>query len=379
MVGNAFDLTGAPLHQIELLEGLASHHVRTSWVHANLPGVLSERIRAFGVSAVSTGHPLANAQDLPAYETAVAEFADRLVQGGAEVVFANTLEAFYAVDAARRAGLPAIWNIHESEPSHAYFERFGSAIAERARTCLAYPYRVIFTSDATMRVHADLDTHNNFTLIRSGLDNRRVALASPASRANSRRALGAQPSDIVLLLVGTVCARKAQIDLVSALAQMREASVARTRCVFVGDRPSAYSEHLHECIRSLPARRRGRVTVVAETAEVAGYYQAADVFICTSLIECFPRVILEAMAHGLPIISTDVFGIPEQVIDGVNGLLFTPGDVPALARHIEEFVVNEPRRRQMAARSADALACLPSFEEMLGRYAELIHEANSLR
>jgi len=85
------------------------------------------------------------------------------------------------------------------------------------------------------------------------------------------------------------------------------------------------------------------------------------------------------MAHGLPIISTDVFGITEQVIDGVNGLLFTPGDIQKLARHVEEFVANEPRRRHMAARSADALACLPSFDEMLGRYAELIHEAKSLR
>jgi len=228
-------------------------------------------------------------------------------------------------------------------------------------------------------VHAGLNTCNNFTLIRSGLDSRRVASTSPSSRADSRRALGAQPSDVVLLSVGTVCARKAQMDLVSAIAQLPETSVARTRCLFVGDRAGSYSRQLHECILSLPDSRRDRVTVVGETAEVARYYQAADVFICTSMVECFPRVILEAMAHGLPIISTDVFGITEQVIDGVNGLLFTPGDIQKLARHVEEFVANEPRRRQMAARSADALACLPSFDEMLGRYAELIHEAKSLR
>jgi glycosyltransferase involved in cell wall biosynthesis len=379
MVGNAFDLTGAPLHQIEVLEGLDSHHIHTTWAHANSPGALSERLHQFGVPSVTTGHPLADVQTLPQYEMAVRVFADQLVRSGAEVVCANTLEAFYAVDAARHAHLPAVWNIHESESWQAYFERFGSPIAQRALTCFSHPYQVIFTSDATMRVHSGHNTHNNFTLIRSGLDNRRVPPYSAASRADSRRAFGATPGDIVLLLVGTVCARKAQMDLVSAIARMPEASVTRTRCVFVGDRPNPYSEQLHERIRSLPATRRERVTVVAETAEVARYYQAADVFICTSLVECFPRVILEAMAHGLPIISTDVFGIPEQVIDGVNGVLFTPGDVAALARHIDEFIVNEPRRRQMAARSADALACLPSFDEMLGRYAEIVHEAKSLR
>ncbi len=74
--------------------------------------------------------------------------------------------------------------------------------------------------------------------------------------------------------------------------------------------------------------------VVPETGETSAYWQAADVFCCTSRVESYPLVILEAMAAGLPIITTPVFGIAEQVRPRVNALIYQPGDIPGLARHL---------------------------------------------
>ena len=82
---------------------------------------------------------------------------------------------------------------------------------------------------------------------------------------------------------------------------------------------------------SCPTSGANRVTLVPETGDVARYFIAADVFVCTSRVESYPRVILEAMAWGLPIITTPVFGIREQVRENVNGLFYEPGDVEALA------------------------------------------------
>ena len=53
--------------------------------------------------------------------------------------------------------------------------------------------------------------------------------------------------------------------------------------------------------------------MIPETGDTAVYWPAADVFCCTSRVESYPLVILEAMAAGLPIITTPVFGISEQV------------------------------------------------------------------
>ena len=90
------------------------------------------------------------------------------------------------------------------------------------------------------------------------------------------------------------------------------------------------------------------MTLVPETADVARYFLAADVFVCTSRVESYPRVILEAMAWGLPIVTTPVFGIREQVREDVNGIFYEPGDVEALAGAIARLVTDNELRARLA-------------------------------
>ena len=147
------------------------------------------------------------------------------------------------------------------------------------------------------------------------------------------------------------------------------------RCFIVGDRASSYSVELHRLADALPAGIRERVTIVAETHEIARYYQAADVFVCTSRIESFPRVVLEAMAYGLPIVSTRVFGIAEQVAENVNALLYEPGDVAKLAAHLQQLITDDGARVHLAGNSPHLLAALNTFDEMVGAYAVAFREA----
>jgi glycosyltransferase involved in cell wall biosynthesis len=72
--------------------------------------------------------------------------------------------------------------------------------------------------------------------------------------------------------------------------------------------------------------------------------QAFDVFVLTSNSEGCPNVILEAMATGLPVVSTSVGGVPELVTDE-TGILVPPGDDAALADAIRQLL-DDPARRQ---------------------------------
>jgi len=165
------------------------------------------------------------------------------------------------------------------------------------------------------------------------------------------------------------------MDLVDAVARLNEESATRLRCFIVGDRGNNYSELARSAIAALPASKRGAIKLAAETSESALYYAAADVLVCTSRIESFPRVILEAMAAGLPIITTPVFGIVEQVRENVNALFYPAGDSAALSRQIYRLLSEPALRQKLADNSRGVLDTLTDFDGMISAYASIFREA----
>ena len=118
-----------------------------------------------------------------------------------------------------------------------------------------------------------------------------------------------------------------------------------------------------------------RTFVIPETEYTAQYYLAADIFICTSRIESYPRVILEAMAFGLPVVSTPCYGIVEQVRAGVNGDFYEAGDAKELAAKIAGLVQDPARRNRYARNAGLVLKTLTDFDEMVTKYASIFAEA----
>jgi len=374
----AFNLNweGAPYSQYEMTAELKRRGVLDPIVFAPQDGPLRAAYEKAGIAVHAREHPLAGVTTDDAYDKALDAFAHWIDAQNVRVVYGNTLQTFYAIDAAHRIGVSSIWNPRESEPWQQYFRQFPDAVAARALRCYEFPYRIVFVAHATAERSAELDTRHNFTVIHNGLDRRRItAAAAGLDRNRMRESLGASASEIVVLLLGTVCERKGQLDLAHALSTLTDASASRVRVLFVGDRPSVYSRALHAAIDALALQRRSRVTIVPETEDVARYLVAADVFACTSRVESYPRVILEAMAYGLPIVTTPVFGIREQVREGVNGVFYEPGDVAALALALERLIADRAFRESLASNAVPALDALTDFDAMVERYARIFVEA----
>ena len=372
MVAFNLNLEGAPYSQYELTEGLKRLGVIDPVVYCPEDGPLRALYEAAGIEVLVLPHPLRGVFDVDSYEASISTFSEMLRALSVQVVYGNTLQTFYAIDAANRLDLPSIWNPRESEPWQTYFSHFGDQIAAKALQCFAYPYRIVFVADATRSGCASLNSSNNFATIYNGLEPLRAATERATyPRPSSRIELGVGDDELMVLLLGTVCERKGQIDLVSAIKRLESSeSLQKLRFFIVGDRKSAYSTQLHHVFDQLPQEVRARVSIVEETQKSALYLSAADIFVCTSRVESYPRVILEAMYYGLSIVTTSVFGIAEQLTNRISALFYMPGDAAQLADHIERLAVDATLRKQLAANAGLRFERLTNFDEMLRQYAE---------
>ena len=113
-------------------------------------------------------------------------------------------------------------------------------------------------------------------------------------------------------------------------------------------------ETVEACIRD------GIVERFDETADVRPYYAKCSVYVLPSYREGTPRTVLEAMAMGRPILTTDTNGCRQTVEDGVNGWLVPVGDAQALAEKMKRFLQAPELARQMGAESLRL--CAERFE-----------------
>ena len=166
------------------------------------------------------------------------------------------------------------------------------------------------------------------------------------------RTVAAPPVGIVS--VGRLVEKKGFPDLLHACAELkrsRAGSAPPFRLRIYGDGP------LRAELTALRDRLglSGEVELVGERAgeEILRAYQEADVFALTPSVTAdgdrdgVPNVVVEAMACGLPVVTTDAGGIAEAVRHGVTGLVAAPRDVRMLARHLAELVDDPVRRRAL--------------------------------
>lgn len=380
MCGHNLNWEGAPGVQQQLCLGLKEREVIDPTVISPVDGPRSEVYKRSKVDVCVIDLSISHLSDVTTYDHAIDRLGTHLSELGAEIIYANTLQTWYAVEIAQKLGIPAIWNIHESEDPMSYFDFLIPEIRDRAYDCFAYPYRVVFVSEATRDLWHSLDSKHNFTVIHNALNLRSLDNDSPRwSRQSARKSLNIADREVAILLLGTVCERKGQHDLPLALGRLPVETHDRIRCFIVGDRVSpataGYRSGLFKIVECLPESLSKRISIVPETPDTERYYKAADIFVCTSRIESYPLVILEAMAYGLPIVTTPVYGIAEQVAPNVNSLIYDPGNIDQLAMHLRRLIVEGKIRLELAGNSTRVLEGLSDLENMMDLYAQIFKEA----
>ena len=109
-------------------------------------------------------------------------------------------------------------------------------------------------------------------------------------------------------------------------------------------------------------------SVGSDRLDILRFFRIADLFVLPSFVEGVPIALLEAMAIGLPCISTNVYGIPEAIINEETGLLVEAGDADALSRSIVRLA-DDPRLRSRLAEQGRHLAITKFDERVAARTA----------
>jgi glycosyltransferase involved in cell wall biosynthesis len=128
--------------------------------------------------------------------------------------------------------------------------------------------------------------------------------------------------------------------------------VPNASLVLIGDGPER--DKLTRVIAESGHRDRVRVRGVLPRSEAIEWLRAADAAVLSSDSENFPHTAVEALAAGTPVIATSVGGVPEIVETGVNGILVSPGDVPAFGQAMASLVENRALLKRLREGARDA-------------------------
>ncbi len=168
-------------------------------------------------------------------------------------------------------------------------------------------------------------------------------------RVGTREALNIEPYEHVVLSVGQFIDRKGRWTLLDAIKRLK---ASHSDLKFLWVTPQMPSAADSEQIAGYELGETFQL-VLSETLgnshlDVLRFFRIADMFVLPSFVEGLPIALLEAMAMGVPSISTRINAIPEAVLDRETGLLVEAGDAVALAEAIETLKADTHLRRQLA-------------------------------
>jgi glycosyltransferase involved in cell wall biosynthesis len=231
------------------------------------------------------------------------------------------------------------------------------------------PARVVTTGEALRRqLIADLGLDPaQIVSIPTGVD---LARFQPGDKAEARRQLGL-PDGPLIGIVATLRSWKGHRFLLRA---MTDPALAGAHLAIVGDGPQA--DALAE--EAAKPGLGGRVTFAGRQDDVVPWLRAFDVFALPSTAnEGVPQALMQAMASGLPVVTTPVGAIGELVAEGETGLIVPPEDPQALAAALSRLLgdrdladrLSAAGRRHVEA-NFGATAMLDAMERVLGEVAE---------
>lgn len=252
--------------------------------------------------------------------------ADELARHGVEHLHNHIAKASCTVAmlASGLSGIPYSFTLHGPD---IFFEPHHWRIDEKAARA-AFVACISDFCRSQLMCFADQAHWDRFHIVHCGVDPARYQTAPHEGQD--------------ILFVGRLAAVKGVPVLLEAIADLHK-TFKDSRVTLIGDGPDRAA--LEAQARGLPVEFLG----YKSQAEVAEALARTDLFVLPSFAEGVPVVLMEAMASGVPVVTTQIAGVPELVRDHHAGLLVPPGDSAALSRAIATLLANPEARAKFGA------------------------------
>ena len=364
---------GAPLFLLEYARHLAAGGTQLSVISAKEGPLRIEYEKLSANIQLVDIQPLLLATSARTLRAAIAALSTQVDLDSANLVVSNTVSAFWGVHLAALARQPSLLYIHESAtPDSFYYGHLASGALQVVEETFKVASHVSFLTETTRYYYRQVLTRPNHSINPgwidiAGID--RFRAAHP--RELLRTALGIAPATKLVINLGTVCERKGQHIFIRAVEQLwREQPNLAAQCHFlmVGGNNTPFDTAMTDLLQNVG---RPNLQIVPNSPRPYEYYGAADLFVCSSYEESFPRVVLEAMAFDLPILATGVHGIPEMARAGQEAELIPPGNTFALSRALARLLQNPEYSRQLAAKARHRVTEMFDSAHLLPHHASL--------
>ena len=347
-VSHSSNLQGAERALLELIDALRALGVKP---YAILPskGPFVDVLRDRGIECAVIPFMLWMGKVSPLWKTALRiashpistlVVAAQIRRWDCDLVYTNTLSVCVGALAARLLGRPHVWHIHEfAYRDHGMVFYLGEArslkfVDRFSSLCIA-------VSHAVAQRYAPYISGEKLTMIYPSVS------VSGGNLTDEEESPIATEGKLRCVIVGTLQRGKRQEDAIHAIHELAQLGI-RAELLVVGDGDAEYRSFLWHLARECGCEAQIRFT--GYVADPIPLIRLADVVLVCSASESFSRVTTEAMLLGKPVVGTRSGGTAEQISDGINGLLYPPGDAHALADGIKYFHDHPGHARHMGAK-----------------------------
>jgi glycosyltransferase involved in cell wall biosynthesis len=351
------ELGGVPLHLHRLVRAMRARRLTAAVVSLAPPGPVGGMLEADGVRVYSC-------DGRGGWDFRVIARLARIVQASQPGLIHSLL--FHANLAARwaaaKAGFPAnrilceIQTVEVERRWHLWADRI---TYDGCRLTVGNSPSVIEHLAVRARIPRD-----RLRLVRGGIDPAPIQAATPVDRAT----LGVPNDAAMILWVGRLDPVKGLSTLLDALRLMAEEMNAHLYLAGGG----TLREQLEQ--QAWRLQLTGRVHFLGPRTDVAGLLKAADVFVFPSRTEGLPNALLEAMAAGCPIVTTDVPGCRDLIADEQSGLVVPFGDTRPLADAIRRLLRERDLAVRLGGRAAELVEADWHIRRTHDAYASLYQE-----
>jgi glycosyltransferase involved in cell wall biosynthesis len=349
------ELGGAQRHVYDLIESL--HHEYEIHLIVGSLGWLTDKCQELGVS-VHHLPTLTRSINMLLDLLAVKEFVNLIRQIKPDIIHAHSGKPGLI---ARLAGAiyktPVIFTAHGwgFDPNAPKLRRNAVFVVEKLLTPLAAKIICVCESDRQLAIKLKVVNRDRVVTIHNGIRYVDALLSTPA----------ANPPQLIMVARFNK-QQKDQHTLMKAIKILNE----EIKVLFIGTGPDwEETKNIAQDLNVL-----SRVSFLGDRLDVETLLSKSQIFVLVSHYEGLPISILEAMRAGLPVIATRVNGIPEQVVDGVTGLLVPHEDVNALVEAITTLIKDPDMRRRMGSEGAKKLTKEFTLEQMVAK-TKLVYQS----